>query len=154
LLAVAVTVAATTAGVAVSGLPGQADVTGGSPGSEGAVSDRPVTLTVTVSGDVVRLVHRGGDRVDVRELSLTVYVDGTPLATQPPVPFFSAPGFVSGPTGPFNSAADPQWSPGEPATLVVADGNDPGVAPGDRVTVVMTRDNRTIARDTATARKR
>lgn len=86
------------------------------------------TLTVT---------HRGGDAVDVRDLRLVVAVDGDLLHHQPPVPFFAARGFRSGPTGPFNRASDPAWTAGETATLGVASTNRPRIDPGDPVRVTL-----------------
>lgn len=96
----------------------------------------PVAVSATATADGrVALVHRGGPGLDVRDLELRVGVDGESLARQPPVPFFSAEGFVSGPTGPFNAATDPEWSAGETASFRVARTNDPAFAPGATVTV-------------------
>lgn len=53
----------------------------------------------------IRVAHRGGDAIDPETIELHISVDGEPLAEQPPVPFFSARGFESGPTGAFNSAS-------------------------------------------------
>lgn len=122
-------------------------------GGDAGPGDRPAVLGVTAVDRRVELAHRGGVPLDVRELTVRLYVDGTPVERQPPVPFFSARGFVSGPTGPFNPAADPRWSPGETATLVVATTNDPVPAPGDRLTVVVRRDGRTVARVSTTVRR-
>jgi hypothetical protein len=155
-LAVAVLLATAFGGVLLSALADGPSPTGAT-GSDGDADadDRPVAFTATVVGDVVRVVHRRGRPLDVRAISLTVYVDGTPLDRQPPIPFFSAPGFVSAPTGPFNPAADPRWSRGEAASVTVADANGPGVAPGDRVTVVVSagdgHDGEVLARASATA---
>jgi FlaG/FlaF family flagellin (archaellin) len=93
------------------------------------------SLSLTVSDDVLSLTHRGGDALDVRRLRVAVAVDGEPLTHQPPVPFFSARGFDSGPTGPFNPSADPQWAAGETATLSVAGTNQPALSTGAVVTV-------------------
>ena len=122
-------------------------------GGDAGPGDRPAVLGVTAVDRRVELAHRGGAPLDVRELTVRLYVDGTPVARQPPVPFFSARGFVSGPTGPFNPAADPRWSPGETATLVVAATNDPVPASGDRLTVVVRRNGRTVARVSTTVRR-
>lgn len=93
-----------------------------------------VAADVSASGRVT-LVHRGGPTLDARDLAVEVTVDDEPLARQPPVPFFSADGFASGPTGPFNTAADPQWSVGERAGFRVAETNDPEILAGASVTV-------------------
>lgn len=93
------------------------------------------SLSLSVDGDRLVFVHRGGDSLDVRRLRLAVAVDGDPLAHQPPVPFFSARGFRAGPTGPFNRASDPHWTAGETATLQVAGTNRPALAAGGVVTV-------------------
>jgi hypothetical protein len=71
-------------------------------------------------------------------MEVHVAVNGTRLAHQPPVPFFAATGFEPGPTGPFNSASDPEWGVGEVGTLTVAGTNGPAIRPGAtvRVTVV------------------
>lgn len=93
------------------------------------------SLSLSAAGDRVSLVHETGDALDVRDLRLRVAVNGTALARQPPVPFFSARGFRPGPTGPFNSASDPAWTAGETASFRVADTNRPTLRPGARVTV-------------------
>jgi FlaG/FlaF family flagellin (archaellin) len=95
-------------------------------------------LSLSVEGDRLRVVHRAGDTLDVRDLEVRLAVNGTPLSHQPPVPFFAATGFEPGPTGPFNSASDPEWEVGEVATLTVAGTNRPDIEPGAtvRVTVV------------------
>lgn len=139
LLAVAVCLAAVTGAVALA-----------------AVSERgtppAAALSLTADGDRVELTHRGGDTLDVRDLRLRVAVNGTPLSNQPPVPFFAAPGFRSGPAGPFNAAADPRWSTGETATFRVAGTNSPAVVTGARVTVRVYADGRPVASLSATAR--
>lgn len=94
-------------------------------------------LALTVEDGVLAFEHRGGATLDVRRLRLVVEVDGTELARQPPVPFFAARGFVSGPTGPFNAAADPRWTAGERATVEPAGTNAPSIRPGVTVTVAV-----------------
>ncbi|MFC7167350.1 type IV pilin N-terminal domain-containing protein [Halospeciosus flavus] len=105
----------------------------------------PVALSMTVTGDgTVVLEHGPGPPLDVRDLRIRVRVDGEALRHQPPVPFFAARGFVSGPTGPFNVAADSTWAVGERATFRIAGSNRPSVAVGDRVVVhVVERTGRT-----------
>ena len=118
-------VAATVSGVVLAS--GQLSATGDLPPR--------ASLTLAVDGDTLTLTHRGGDALDVTALRVRVTVDGDPLAHQPPVPFFSARGFHSGPSGPFNSASDPQWTAGETASLRVAGTNQPALAAWDVVTV-------------------
>jgi hypothetical protein len=100
---------------------------------------------VASADGTIQVTHAGGAPVDVRRLDVTVTVDGTPLRYQPPVPFFSARGFYSGPRGPFNSAADPAWTTGEPAAFRVAGTNDPGVTPGSEVVVRLAIEERPVA---------
>jgi len=89
-----------------------------------ATDDGRVTLTLV-----------SGPPVDADSLAVRVVVDGEPLHHQPPVPFFAAHGFRSGPTGPFNVAADSTWEVGEAATFRVAATNDPVPSVGDDVDV-------------------
>lgn len=113
-----------------------------------------VALSLSVEGDRLVLAHEGGEVLDARRLRVVVRVDGTALAHQPPVPFFSATGFEPGPTGPFNVAADPGWTAGESAGFAVAGTNDPSLDAGSRVTVSLHRDGTPVATLTATARAR
>lgn len=105
-----------------------------------------VAFSLAVSDDTVALRHEGGPPLSVRRLRLRVEVDGTPLRHQPPVPFFAARGFRSGPTGPFNAAADGTWSAGERASFAVAGTNDPSLADGRRVTVTVYGERGRLAR--------
>lgn len=113
-----------------------------------APSDAPPTVAFSLSatGNRVSLTHTAGDAVDVRSLELRVSVDGTPLDVQPPVPFFAASGFEPGPTGPFNTAADAEWTPGETGTFAVAETNRPAVEPGARLAVTVYVDEVRVAR--------
>lgn len=118
------------------------------------LADRGATaaaVTLTVSGDTLAFVHRGGPPLDVADLRLVVSVDGTRLRHQPPVPFFAARGFRAGPTGPFNRGSDGRWSPGERATLTLAGTNRPAVDAGDTVTVRLVVDGRLAAKVSARA---
>jgi len=108
-------------------------------------------LSLSVEGGTLRFVHRGGDALDVRDLRLRIAVDGEPLDRQPPVPFFAASGFGSGPSGPFNAAADPSWTAGEAASLRIAATNDPTPEPGATVRVTVFVDGRRLAELTGTA---
>jgi flagellin-like protein len=100
--------------------------------------------TVEPTGEV-RLTHQAGDPIDPGELRLRISVDGEPLAEQPPVPFFSAPGFESGPGGVFNSATADRWDVGETASLTIADTNAPSIEAGDTVTIRLYADGDRIA---------
>mgnify|MGYP006284853455 FL=1 len=104
-----------------------------------------LSLEATADGEVT-LTHEAGDSIDVGDVTVTVRVDGTPLSDQPPVPFFSAAGFEPGPTGPFNSAADPTWTVGESASFTIDAENTPSPQPGEELVVTVTRDGRQIAR--------
>ncbi|MFB6195925.1 MAG: type IV pilin [Haloplanus sp.] len=107
--------------------------------------------TLSVDGDRIVLVHRAGEAVDVRRLDLVVRVDGVPLRFQPPVPFFAARGFRSGPTGPFNPATDSVWEVGERASVRLASTNRPSIRAGARVTVELRYAGRRLAVLSATA---
>ena len=112
-----------------------------------------VAVAADAGDDRIALTHRGGDTLDVRDISLEVTVAGEPLDRQPPVPFFSTPGFRPGPTGPFNRAADSAWRAGETASLRIAATNDPAIDPGDRVRVVVYADGGRVVTATTTARE-
>lgn len=109
-------------------------------------TDPAPTATFDVSADSERdrisLTHRGGDRLVVAKLRVTVTVEGEPLVFQPPVPFFAARGFAPGPTGPLNVASDGRWRAGETGAFELAGTNSPRLSPGETVTV-------TIATETA-----
>lgn len=138
-LALAAVVGVTVGGAAVGTLP----------------ADRPtaaLTLTVDAGADRLVLTHRAGDPLTPERLVVRVRIDGRPLAEQPPIPFFSARGFRSGPTGPFNSRSEGAWTPGERAGLRLADTNRPELRPGDRVTVVVHVGGVRVTRVTARAR--
>ncbi|MFB6083429.1 MAG: type IV pilin [Halorientalis sp.] len=102
-------------------------------------------LRADAGADRLTLVHRGGDTVAVSDLRVRVRIDGQPLAHQPPVPFFAATGFESGPTGPFNTAAGGDWEAGERASLRLAGTNEPTLEAGSRVTVELYLDGRKLA---------
>ena len=103
-------------------------------------------IELSVDGDTLRFTHESGDTLDVRTLSVRLAVDGEPLAHQPPVPFFSSTGFEPGPTGPFNSASDAEWSAGETASLTVASTNSPAIESGSTVSVRLTTDAGSVIR--------
>lgn len=97
------------------------------------------------SGEVT-ITHRSGDTIDPETIDLRVRVNGEPLERQPPVPFFSARGFESAPTGPFNSATARSWRAGETASFTIAGTNHPRIRPGDAVTVEIFADDHRVAR--------
>ncbi|MDS0297572.1 type IV pilin [Halogeometricum sp. S1BR25-6] len=99
----------------------------------------PTAFSLSAVGDELVVTYERGPTLDASSLRLRVAVDGDPLAFQPPLPFFAARGFRSGPTGPFNVAADGAWTAGETATLAVAETNDPELKPGRTVTVRLFR---------------
>lgn len=77
-----------------------------------------------------------GDELDVRDLTVRVFVDGTPLEHQLEVPFFAETGFNSGPDGPFNSnTADKHWNVGEETSFTIAGSNSPQPTTGSTVAV-------------------
>lgn len=110
-----------------------------------------VSLSVDAAADRVVLTHRAGPTLNVTRLSIAVAVDGRSLRHQPPVPFFAAHGFRSGPTGPFNSVADPRWRGGEEAGFRLASTNAPAIDAGDPVTVTVRRRGRLVVRARAHA---
>lgn len=107
------------------------------------------TARLSVSADAgedrITLTHRSGETLDVSGLSVVVAVDGEALDRQPPVPFFAARGFESGPTGPFNSASPNTWSAGETASVRVASTNDPQLSAGAHVEVTVAVDGSVVA---------
>lgn len=118
-------------------------------------AESPPVASVGVSADAaqneITVSHRGGDTLDVSELTVHVTVEGDPLAEQPPVPFFAASGFRSGPTGPFNPASPDEFGAGDTASFRLASTNDPLLSPGDQVTVEIRTDVGVVARTTTVA---
>lgn len=117
-------------------------------GPAGSAPSSPVVLTASANATADRLtiVHESGQAIDVRTLRIRIAVDGTALVHQPPVPFFSTDGFRPGPTGPFNSGANPQWTAGEVASLRLGRSNAPSFDPGSTITVRVYRDERLLAK--------
>ncbi|WP_257300997.1 type IV pilin N-terminal domain-containing protein [Haloarchaeobius sp. FL176] len=128
---------------------GMLDLAAGQTASPQATFD----ATADASTGRVTITHRGGEAIDVDELELVVTVDGEELRWQPAVPFFSACGFVSGPTGPFNVAADQRWTAGESGSFVIAATNAPTPSARDVVVVTLVVEGRVVAsvRSVATA---
>jgi FlaG/FlaF family flagellin (archaellin) len=110
-----------------------------------------VDLAVNASTDTFTLTHTGGDALDVDALRVVVTVADTPIRHQPPVPFFAATGFVSGPTGPFNRGFDGEWTAGQTTTFTLAGTNTPRPDPGDTVTVTLYANDLPVDSATTTA---
>jgi hypothetical protein len=124
-----------------------------------AVAVEPPSTAPTASFDAeveadgtVRLTHRGGAAIDPDTLRVRVRVDGESLDAQPPVPFFSARGFESGPTGAFNSAQTGDWRAGETASFRNAGTNSPIPYAGANVEIRLYADGHEIAELIVTAR--
>lgn len=107
----------------------------------------PVVLAASVDADTGRivLIHESGPSLDVREIDLRISVGGRRLAHQPSVPFYSASGFASFPSGPFNPVADPRWELGERASLRITGENAAWLSPGVTVRIELYRDGLPIA---------
>ena len=139
-LLVAITViAATTVGLAVSTTPPSPTPT--------ATFD----LSVDASSQQISITHERGDSIDLSEIDLQIKIEGENLEHQPPVPFFAATGFESGPTGVFNTASSDQWQVGQTASITVAATNDPQIESGDTVTVLLLTEQGVIAEVKTTA---
>ena len=91
--------------------------------------------TVDVAEAEFSILHQQGQDLQMEHVGLSISVDDQPLAHQPPVPFFAATGFASGPTGPFNPAATDTWTAGERGTIQLASTNEP--LPNENSTVVV-----------------
>ncbi|WP_115864683.1 type IV pilin [Halorussus litoreus] len=104
-----------------------------------------VDLRVDADANRLTFVHRGGDALDVTAVTVRVRIDGTSLAVQPPVPFFSADGFRPGPTGPFNSGSGSEWTAGERTSFRLAGTNEPAISPEATVAVTLSLDGTVIA---------
>lgn len=118
-----------------------------------ATLGQPQPDFVRISADAepdgtISLTHKHGHAIDVRQVTVVVSVEGEQLAQQPPVPFFSTAGFEAGPTGPFNSAADPEWTVGEQASFTIADSNTPAPRPGDEIKIELYEDGHPLAEAT------
>ena len=120
-------------------------------GIGGGTENAPEAAITAEFGDEhpnqIVLTHRGGDTLDVRDLTVRIFVDGEPLEHQPEVPGAGMTGFVGVPGGPFNSgSADARWTAGEVASLTVATTtNSPQPSAGSRVTVRIYADDEAVA---------
>jgi len=103
-------------------------------------------LAVDADTDTLSLTHRGGEAIALTATTIRVEINGTALTHQPPIPFFAARGFESGPAGPLNSASDNVWHPGETGTVVLASTNEPTLTRDSTVTVRIITDETEIAR--------
>jgi archaellum component FlaF (FlaF/FlaG flagellin family) len=117
--------------------------------------DDPEPLTIIevrtdASTNTITLVNKGPRDIDVRELTITIEIDGTPLEYPLTIPYFSQRGFHPGPTGAFNSATDPYWLPGERVSFRIASTNTPTLTPGDSLTITLKINNSPIAQRQAT----
>ncbi len=111
--------------------------------------------TATVDGSVdpaenkLSLVHTGGDPLPLEEISIRITVDGTPLAHQPPVPYYNPTGFTGFPSGVFNPMSDDVWEAGERGTITIdGDENRPLPTPDATVEVTIVADGVTVTRTT------
>lgn len=95
---------------------------------------RGIAADATSDGTIA-LTLLSGPPVAPGSLDVRVEVGGQPLTRQPPVPFFAASGFVSGPSGAFNAASDADWTVGSTVTFRVAATNHPVPAGGETVRV-------------------
>lgn len=107
-----------------------------------------LTLAVETETQSIALTHEGGESLDVSTLDIHVTVNDTPLTAQPPIPFFAAEGFDSGPTGPFNSRSDDEWRAGETAEFRIAGTNEPQLSAESSVTVTVIAAETVIFEDT------
>ncbi|MFD1513256.1 type IV pilin N-terminal domain-containing protein [Halomarina rubra] len=135
LLAITVVLAGITATALVTGV-GETDLS------------VPATTAVGCSADAdanrLSLTHRGGDALDPSSLRVRVRVAGDLLAHQPPVPFFAARGFRSGPTGPFNRGWAGEWTTGTTASVTLA-GTNTHLDASQRVRVRLWADGSLVA---------
>jgi FlaG/FlaF family flagellin (archaellin) len=106
---------------------------------------------VSAADQQITIHHDGGDPISSGAIDLRITVDGEPLGHQPPVPFFAAEGFVSGPTGPINPAGSDEWTAGSTATLQVATTNEPQITAGATVKITIATQHGIIYEETVTA---
>jgi flagellin-like protein len=110
-----------------------------------------LTVSVDAGADRIELSHRGGDELDVDEMTVHVTVDGEALRYQPPVPFFASRGFRSGPEGAFNSASPNEFRAGQETSFEVATTNNPKIHSGSTVFVRITVDDSVLFEGETTA---
>lgn len=115
------------------------------PGTEQPAKTVRLSASADGNSDTITVTHEGGDSLDVERIDLRILINGQPLDHQPPVPFFAARGFNSGPTGPFNSRTTGPWTAGESGSLTLASTNAPDLNPGDTVEITVTSENDVLA---------
>lgn len=111
-----------------------------------------LTVSVDATADRIELSHRGGDELDVAEMTVHITVDGEALRYQPPVPFFASRGFKSGPEGAFNSASSNRFRAGQQTSFAVAATNSPEIHSGSTVSVQITIDDTVLFKGETTAK--
>lgn len=102
-----------------------------------------IALTTDSTTQMITLTHRSGAELDPESLRLQIAVNGEPIAHQPPIPFFAATGFLGGPTGPFNSAYEGNWTAGQSGSLRLASTNTQ-FRPGSVVSVRLYTDDQLV----------
>ncbi len=109
-----------------------------------------IDVTTDESTNTVSITNDGPREIDVRELTVTIEIDHTPIHHPLTVPYFSQRGFHSGPTGAFNSATDPFWSTGERVSFRIASTNSPTLEPGKSLTITLITNDSPIAQSDTT----
>ena len=113
------------------------------PGAIGA------SVELEATGQTLQFTNTGTETLDIDEVALKISVSDQPLAFQPTIPYFSTTGFEPGPSGPFNSASNMTWEPGQKATITVANTNEPVPTVGDSVTVEVWYEGEYVGKVTA-----
>ncbi|WP_181686349.1 type IV pilin [Halorhabdus salina] len=114
------------------------------PDVEPSIPTTRFSATADASTDSITLTHEGGQALDPDSVDVQIKVDGQSLDHQPPIPFFAAKGFKSGPTGPFNSQTRGNWTAGEAGTVELATSNTPLLSDGATVEITISRDGRVL----------
>jgi flagellin-like protein len=99
----------------------------------------------TYGNPKIVLTHASGDKLDVRDLTVRIFVDGQPLESQPDVPGSGMPGFFGFPSGPFRQGNNNVWTAGEEAALTIAGTNSPQPSAGSRVVVKIYSEGKAVA---------
>lgn len=110
------------------------------PGFTSLTDPEPLTIievTTDAPTNTITITNKGPREIDVRELTVTIEIDNTPLQHSLTVPYFSQRGFHPGPTGAFNSATDPYWSTGERVSFRIASTNTPTLTVGNSLTLTL-----------------
>ncbi|WP_330630771.1 type IV pilin N-terminal domain-containing protein [Halocatena halophila] len=104
-----------------------------------------IVATIDPTEQTIALTHHSGRPLEPERLRLRISVNGVPIDHQPPIPFFAAKGFVSGPTGPFNAAYRGRWHAGTTATIGLASTNT-RIRAGDQITIRLFEDEVIVER--------